>query len=104
MRCQGWVFLEQQQPTVELSCETVPAAVRRWPSRHRVPCLGSGGAHPSRRVPGVGPCSVASSQRPQRGTSRLKDLIARIKERFRSFFLRTKIWIRDKLNLKPADA
>lgn len=103
MRCQGWVFLEQQQPTVELSCETVPAAVREH-RPHRVPCPRSGAAHPSRRVPGVGPCSVVSSQRPQRGSSRLKDLFARLKERFRSFFRRTKIWIRDKLNLKPADA
>lgn len=27
--CQGSVFLEQQQPTVELSCEKAPAVVRR---------------------------------------------------------------------------
>ncbi|XP_074878551.1 cathelicidin-B1-like [Buteo buteo] len=62
--CQGFVFLEQQQPVVELSCDKVPTTFGRIQ------------------------------------TSRLSDLFARIKERFRGFFQCTKIWIRDKLNLK----
>lgn len=33
--CRGYAFLEQQQPTVELSCEKMPVAVRRCP--HRTP-------------------------------------------------------------------
>ncbi|XP_029864867.1 cathelicidin-B1-like [Aquila chrysaetos chrysaetos] len=71
--CQGFVFLEQQQPVVELSCDKVPTTVRR------------------RFFP---------SQFGRIQTSRLSDLFARIKERFRGFFHCTKIWIRDKLNLK----
>ncbi|KAM6374626.1 cathelicidin-B1-like [Alca torda] len=62
--CQGSVFLEQQQPTVELSCEKAPATLGR--------------VH----------------------INRFKDFFAKIKERFRGFFRRGKIWIRDKLNLK----
>ncbi|XP_074013844.1 cathelicidin-B1-like [Numenius arquata] len=62
--CQGSVFLEQQQPTVELSCEKVPTVLGR--------------VH----------------------TTKIKDFFTKLKERFRGFFRRGKIWIRDKLNLK----
>ncbi|KAM6208914.1 cathelicidin-B1-like [Sarcoramphus papa] len=62
--CRGYVFLEQQQPMVELSCEKVPTVLGR-------------------------------TRKP-----RLTDFFARIKERFSGFFQCSKIWIRDKLNLK----
>ncbi|KAM6339297.1 cathelicidin-B1-like [Podargus strigoides] len=63
--CRGWVFLEQQQPTVELSCDKVPIT--------------------------FGPIRK----------SKLRDFFAGIKQRLRGFFQCGKIWIRDKLNLKP---
>ncbi|KAM6275463.1 cathelicidin-B1-like [Spheniscus humboldti] len=62
--CRGSVFLEQQQPMVELSCEKVPTVLGRTQP------------------------------------SRLTDLFARLRERFRGFFQCSKIWIRDKLDLK----
>ncbi|KAM6101632.1 cathelicidin-B1-like isoform 2-T2 [Theristicus caerulescens] len=66
--CRGSVFLEQQQPMVELSCETLPTVLGRT------------------------------------GKSRLADVFAKIKAHFRNFFQRSKIWIRDKLNLKKPKA
>ncbi|KAM9304053.1 cathelicidin-B1-like [Morus bassanus] len=67
-RCQGFVFLEQQQPVVELSCEKVPTVLgHMWKSR-------------------------------------IRDFFARLRERFRGFFQCSKIWIRDKLNLKKPEA
>ncbi|XP_074938102.1 cathelicidin-B1-like [Phalacrocorax aristotelis] len=66
--CQGSVFLEQQQPVVELSCEKVPTTLGR-----------------TRK-------------------SKIRDFFGRLRERFRGFFQCSKIWIRDKLNLKKPKA
>ncbi|XP_068261734.1 cathelicidin-B1-like [Nyctibius grandis] len=63
--CRGFAFLEQQQPTVELSCETLPAGLGR--------------------------------PRP----SRLPVWLAKVKERLRGFFRCGRVWIRDRINLRP---
>lgn len=97
--CRGFVFLEQQQPTVELTCEKVPVMVRRCPKRHRprrVPWLHQ---PPPPHLPKLGR-RCFSSQLGRFRTSRLADFFARIRERFRGFFQCSRIWIRDKLNLK----
>ncbi|XP_074996928.1 cathelicidin-B1-like [Calonectris borealis] len=66
--CQGYVFLEEQQPMVELSCDKSPTMLGRI------------------------------------RTSRLTDFFAKIRERFRGFSRCSRIWIRDKLNLKKPEA
>ncbi|XP_075562636.1 cathelicidin-B1-like [Pelecanus crispus] len=66
--CRGFVFLEEQQPMVELCCKTTSGPLVR--------------SHPSK----------------------LRDIFARIKERFKALFQRSRIWIRDKLNLKNPEA
>lgn len=95
--CQGWVFLEQQQPVVELSCQWVPPTVRKSPKRHRVPS----GGHPD---PAMSPGCDTAPCPPQVGRIRpspLRDLLPRIRDQLRNIIPCGNIWIRDKLNLQP---
>lgn len=96
--CQGSVFLEQQQPTVELSCEKAPAAVRRGRN-------GSVSPPAVPRVPSSSPpkSDSLSSQFGRTWKSKIKGVFGKIKQRFRGFFQCGRIWIRDRLNLKAPE-
>ncbi|XP_071416484.1 cathelicidin-B1-like isoform X1 [Pithys albifrons albifrons] len=97
--CQGWVFPEGQQPTVQLSCGPAPPEVSR---------AGMGGGPgapepPPQSVPRAGrPCLCPQFGRTRR--SKVKEFFAKIKERFKGFFQCGRIWIHDRLNLQVPKA